>query len=97
MGDKYGEGKMKMKKSQWRDQNVRQRWRMEDENEEELVEKLEWEIELVEKLEWEIDEQIIKGGRSELEGGDFWRENLKCLRGIFLERKFWMFERVLGD
>ena len=85
MGDKYGEGKMKMKKSQWRDQNVRQRWRMEDENEEELVEKLEWEIELVEKLEWEIDEQIIKGGRSELE------------RGIFLERKFWMFERVLGD
>ena len=85
MGDKYGEGKMKMKKSQWRDQNVRQRWRMEDENEEELVEKLEWEIELVEKLEWEIDEQIIKGERSELE------------RRIFLERKFWMFERVLGD
>ena len=29
---------------------------MEDENEEELVEKLKWEIELVEKLEWEIDE-----------------------------------------
>ena len=29
---------------------------MEDENKEELVEKLEWEIELVEKLEWEIDE-----------------------------------------
>ena len=97
MGDRYGEGKMNMKKSQWRNQNVRQRWRREDENEEELVEKLEWEIELVEKLEWEIDEQIIKGGRSELDGGDFWRENLKCLRGIFLERKFWMFERVLGD
>ena len=57
MGDKYGEGKMKMKKSQWRDQNVRQRWRMEDENEEELVE----------KLEWEIDEQILEEGRSELE------------------------------
>ena len=85
MGDKYGEGKMKMKKSQWRDQNVRQRWRMEDENEEELVEKLEWEIELVEKLEWEIDEQIIKGGRSELEGKIF-----------FFERKFEVFERILG-
>ena len=40
---------------------------MEDENEEELVEKLEWEIELMEKLEWEIDEWFIKGGRSELE------------------------------
>ena len=49
------------------------------------MEKLEWEIELMEKLEWEIDEWFIKGGRSELE------------RGIFLERKFWMFERVLGD
>ena len=96
MGDKYGEGKMKMKKSQWRDQNVRQRWRMEDENEEELVEELEWEIELVEKLEWEIDEQIIKGGRSELERRNFGGENLKCLRN-FLERKFQMFERVLGD
>ena len=45
-------------------------------NEEELVEKLEWEIELVEKLEWEIDEQIIKGGRSELEGGDFFGEKI---------------------
>ena len=65
MGDKYGEGKMKMKKSQWRDQNVRQRWRMEDENEEELVE----------KLEWEIEEQVIKGGRSELEKG-FLREKI---------------------
>ena len=97
MGDKYGEGKMKMKKSQWRDQNVRQRWRMEDENEEELVEKLEWEIELVEKLEWEIDEQIIKGGRSELEKGIFQRENWKCLGEFFGERKFWMFERVLRD
>ena len=75
MGDKYGEGKMKMKKSQWRDQNVRQRWRIEDKNEEELVEKLEWEIELVEKLEWEIDEQVIKGERSELEKG-FLREKI---------------------
>ena len=97
MGDKYGEGKMKMKKSQWRDQNVRQRWRIEDENEEELVEKLEWEIELVEKLEWEIDEQIIKGGRSELEGGILERENLKCLRGFFGERKSWMLEIILRD
>ena len=101
MGDKYGEGKMKMKKSQWRDQNVRQRWRMEDENEEELVEKLEWEIELVEKLEWEIDEQVIKGGRSELEKGFlggrkfevfgriFWRENFGCLREFWeIEEKF---------
>ena len=90
MGDKYGEGKMKMKKSQWRDQNVRQRWRMEDENEEELVEKLEWEIELVEKLEWEIDEQVIKGGRSELERGFyFWRENFGCLREFWeIEEKF---------
>ena len=58
---------MEMKKSQRRDQNVRQRWRKKDKDEEELVEKLEWEIELVEKLEWEIDEQIIKGGRSEIE------------------------------
>ena len=48
---------------------------MEDENEEELVEKLEWEIELVEKLEWEIDEEVIKGGRSELEKG-FLREKI---------------------
>ena len=96
MGDKYGEGKMKMKKSQWRDQNVRQRWRMEDENEEELVEKLEWEIELVEKLEWEIDEQVIKGERSELEKG-FLGEKIGSVWENFLERKFWMFERVLGD
>ena len=60
---------MNMKKSQWRNQNVRQRWRNEDEDEEQLVEKLECEIELVEKLEWEIDEQVIKGERSELERG----------------------------
>ena len=45
------------------------------------MEKLEWEIVLVEKLEWEIDDWVIKGGRSELE------------RGIFLERKFEVFER----
>ena len=78
---------MKMKKSQWRDQNVRQRLRMEDENEEELVEKLEWEIELVEKLEWEIDEQVIKGGRSNLKRGIFLgRENFGCLR------EFWEIE-----
>ena len=62
------------------------------------MEKLEWEIELIEKLEWEVNEWAIKGGRSELDGGDFfWRENLKCLRDFFFERKFWMFERVLRD
>ena len=55
---------------------------MEDENEEELVEKLECEIELVEKLEWEIDEWFIKGGISELERGIFGRENFGCLRGF---------------
>ena len=49
------------------------------------MKKLECEIELVAKLEWEIDEWIIKGGRSELE------------RGNFLERKFWTFKRVLGN
>ena len=55
---------MEMKKSQ---QNERYMWRRENEDKEELVEELEWEIELVEKLEWEIDEQVIKGERSELE------------------------------
>ena len=56
---------------------------MEDENEEELVEELEWEIELVEKLEWKIDEWVIKGGRSELVREDFFgRENFGCLRGF---------------
>ena len=49
------------------------------------MEKLEWEIELMEKLEWEVNEWAIKEGRRELE------------REEFLERKFWMFERVLGD
>ena len=62
---------------------------MEDGDEEELVEKLEWEIELVEKLEWEIEEQIIKGGRSELEKKKIWRENFGCLREFWeIEEKF---------
>ena len=53
------------------------------------MEKLEWKIELVKKLKWKIDEWVIKGGRSELERRNFWRENFGCLRGFWeIEEKF---------
>ena len=90
---------------------------MEDEDEEELVKRLECEIEM-ENGRWKwrrVSGEIRMGDRvsGKIRMGDRWvgykrrkkwawerileRENLKCLGGFFFERKFWMFERVLGD